>query len=142
MALRYYNYQNSTWGSWLTVITNGDTIPIAQGGTGATTASGALAALGGLSTDYTPNAQGSELPNSANLNQYTTPGTWRCSSIAAAATMTNGPVNDAGYRLDVMALSSNSYLMQVAWINGGVIKYRYYNGSNLTWGGWRTVSYT
>ena len=140
--LRYYNYGSSTWTPWVTLLTSADTIPIAQGGTGATTAAAARTALGALGTDYTPNAQGSELPNNANLNQYTTPGTWRCSSIASAATISNGPVSDAGYRLEVLALSSNSYLMQVAYINGGAIKFRYFNGSNSSWGTWRTVSYT
>ena len=55
---------------WSYSFTNNDTIPIANGGTGATTAAGALAALGGLSQTLTGIELGMNLNDSSNFGGY------------------------------------------------------------------------
>ena len=78
-------------------ITSG-TLPIARGGTGATSASAAITALGG--PDIT--GQGTVIPDNTDLNTIITPGTYKSQSAASSATMPNAPWTNAGFKLFVV----------------------------------------
>ena len=117
MSIRYYNYGDSSWTGWFSFLTSASPVPIELGGTGAATAAAARAALGAAPSDYTENGAGTEIPNGANLNTYTTPGVYRVP--AATSTIANAPTTSAGYRLEVLATSTSGYLFQLAFINGG-----------------------
>lgn len=74
------------------------TLPVAKGGTGATSASAAITALGG--PDIT--GQGTHIPDNTDLNTIVTPGTYKSQSAADSATMPNAPWTSAGFKLFVV----------------------------------------
>lgn len=69
-TLYYRVYVTGIWREWSHPLTNNSTIPIANGGTGATTAAEALAALGGISEKSTGIELGQNLNSSSNFGGY------------------------------------------------------------------------
>lgn len=69
-TLYYRVYVTGIWKEWSHPLTNHSTIPIANGGTGATTAAGALAALGAMSERSNGIELGQNLNSSSNFGGY------------------------------------------------------------------------
>lgn len=104
----------STWGAWkesFFVAMGTIALPISQGGTGATTAAGALTNLG---VDLTK-IQATEIPTGADLNNYRTPGFYR--SAKAANVISNVPAalnTNTAFELTVTSISQwNDYCTQL-----------------------------
>lgn len=83
---------------------------------------------------------GTQIPQNSNLNDYTTPGVYFVASAAEAATMSNGPLTTAAYRLEVTYINNTGRYRQTAYVMGGSsLSYtRTYSGSS--WGGWQSTS--
>ncbi len=81
------------------------------------------------------------IPTGANLNTYTTPGSYRCESNATAATLTNCPVQN-GFRMEVMstiASAATGYQIQTIYPNNALGKFymrRRGSASSGTWSNW------
>lgn len=69
-TLYYRVHVTGIWKEWSHPLTNNSTIPIANGGTGATTAAEALAALGGMSQRSDGIELGQNLNSSSNFGGY------------------------------------------------------------------------
>ena len=69
-TLYYRAYVTGVWRDWFHPFTNNDTIPIANGGTGATTAAEALSALGGISEKSDGIELGQNLSSSSGFGGY------------------------------------------------------------------------
>lgn len=69
-TLYYRVYVTGAWREWSQPFANNSTIPIANGGTGATTAAEALAALGGMSQRSDGIELGQNLNSSSNFGGY------------------------------------------------------------------------
>ena len=69
-TLYYRVYVTGIWREWSHPLTNNSTIPIENGGTGATTAAEALAALGGMSQRSDGIELGQNLNSSSNYGGY------------------------------------------------------------------------
>lgn len=102
--------------------------PIAKGGTGATTAEAARENLG-LSkyADLNPETL---IPSGANLNTYTTPGTYLSQNKTISASLANCPNTTSGFTLMVMRVASSDY-RQVLIANGGqcLVYMRHFTGA-------------
>lgn len=110
-------------------------VPIAKGGTGKTGAFAALEALGGLSLA----SLGTNIPGGADLNTYTTPGTYYVSVKADAEGIQNTPYTESGYKLYVIRANTNARGLQLAINTVAGIYVRYWAESGGTFGPWRTV---
>lgn len=88
-------------------------LPIASGGTAATSAVDACKNLKALHLS----ANGTSIPANSNLDDYTTAGNYYVGSGSVAVDITNTPVTSAGYKLTVICASSSSYVRQIAIVN-------------------------
>ena len=80
-----------------------------------------------------------EIPNSADLNTYTTPGAFHAVK-AVASTLTNSGITSTGFKMFVVYRTKNDpYLWQIQLsLNANcIIAIRYYNGS---WGTWKNIT--
>lgn len=139
-------------------------VPIAKGGTGATTASGALTNLGitataselnkldgvtatttelnycdGVTSNIQTQLDGKanyEIKNSTDFNSMTTPGLYTMRSSS-----TNAPTSGAYHSLIVNKSDSGSYIQQIAIKEGSTEMYLRY-GSSSSWGNWAKVGIT
>ncbi len=82
------------------------------------------------------------IPSNADLDDYTTAGTYRCTSSSVAATITNSPITTSGFKLLVMQVGygSSTYCMQLVFGVGRNIKVRSRIGTT-SWGEWRSFAY-
>ena len=90
------------------------------------------------------NSETTVIENGTDYNNLTTPGTYRCGTGSAAATMTNAPVSDRGHKLYVMHVGSHLWLLQIAIVNINtqvLIKARSRNDHNVWYpaSGWTTI---
>lgn len=114
------------------------TLPIAQGGTGATTAAKALANLFALNIDHVTDND-FIVASGADLNNYTTPGVYKIISAAVAKTLVNCPYAAAG-RLIVSAASATESVFQVVVFNA----HNYHvwfrlQTADCVWGEWARI---
>ena len=131
-------------------ITSG-TLPLTRGGTGATTASGALTNLGvtatttelnyvdGVTSNIQTQLDGKanyEIKSSADFNSMTTPGLYTMKSSS-----TNAPTSGTYHSLIVNKSDSGSYYQQIAIKEGTTDMYIRY-GSSSSWSNWKQVSMT
>lgn len=103
--------------------------PIAKGGTGATTAEAARESLG-LSkyADLNPETL---IPSGADLNTYTTPGTYLSQNKTISASLTNCPHTTSGFTLLVMQVASSDYRQILIANSAACLVYmRHFNASN------------
>lgn len=130
---------SSAWSSWVKMFSENDVIPIANGGTGGTTAN-----------EANTNLQNYNLLNAVtigtntNLNSLTTPNVYRSGSDSTTASLTGKPSDLAhGFKMVVMTLLSANYIMQHIheWDTGSEWK-RYCSLSNGVWtfGSWVKVA--
>lgn len=107
----------------------GKPLPITSGGTGGASQTAAALNLGAIDLYV-----GTEIPENADLNDYTTPGVYYCPSAAIAGTLTNAPASNA-FKLIVgrTVLSTRFFQIAILNVSGPVIWKRYYNGSWSAW---------
>ena len=85
--------------------------------------------------------RGEGVTSGADLNDYTTPGTYYVGSASAASNIVNTPVTDAGFKLIVANTTSSSRIRQYVIPNSNTAPYvRYYNGE--TWSSWERYAYS
>lgn len=83
--------------------------------------------------------RGAAIPSNADLDTYTTPGSYICQTTATAGSLANSPVTTTGFSLHVEIVSgaSSNYLHQTLRVNNAtadVWKRRYHPTSG--WGEW------
>ena len=81
------------------------------------------------------------IANNTDLNTLTTPGAYYSGSAAVSGTLTNSPVTNTGFRLEVIRISSASSYRQVVYPNNAKTYYvRIKAGSTSEWTAWTTVT--
>lgn len=134
------------------------TLPIANGGTGATTAAAALTNLGITATASELNyvdgvtssiqtqldnkldltIRGTSIPSGSDLNTYTTPGIYKSNGASISDTLVNTPQVYTGFTLIITQGYSSGYCYQFIFCHNNKFYYRTYNGSN--WGDWVNIA--
>lgn len=101
------------------------------------------AAIGSLQTSLDNKLDlytGTKIESNADLNTFTTPGTYFCVNTATAATLVNSPLTTVGFRLDVSrnGYNTNNYLVQTlqAVVTSTVVTYKRGMSVQGTWGAW------
>lgn len=98
--------------------------------------------LGALNLAHVPDDDTDHLiPENADLNDYITPGAYRCATSAIAKTLSNmTSYTSAGFRLIVSGTSTGNGSVQIAIFNSGVgrLWFRIRTGID-TWGDWRHI---
>lgn len=88
-------------------------------------------------------SNGKEIPASANLNSYTTPGVYYSPNGARSETISNTPVTNSGYKLIVMqaGYTGTSYMVQIAIIGSAFSQTIYMrNRTTSAWNAWRCLT--
>lgn len=115
-------------------------LPVANGGTGGSTASSAANNLKVFSL-----GPAVSIPSNSDLNDYVTVGNYCVASGAVAQTLTNTPITSRGYRLAVHncygGSSAAAYGTQIVDTYTGEVYVRYTNGSGA-WSDWTQRKFT
>ena len=82
------------------------------------------------------------IPSNADLDDYTTPGTYRSTSSTVTATIANTPRTGSAFKMVVMQIGygSSSYAMQL-WFGSGKFFYIRSRVGTTNWGAWNQVAY-
>ena len=81
------------------------------------------------------------IASNTDLDNITTPGAYYCGSGATAGTLSNTPISNTGFRLEVYRVSNSGSFKQVAYPNNSNNYYvRYKQGSTYAWQAWVTVT--
>lgn len=84
--------------------------------------------------------RGTGVTSGADLNDYTTPGTYYVGSSSAAANIINGPLTSTSYKLVVENTISTSRIKQTVVLNSDKAGFeRFYNGT--TWSAWKRFAF-
>lgn len=103
-------------------------VPIAEGGTGATSAGDALSNLGAYDL-----GSSTSIPSNADLDTYKTVGTYRTSSSSVAASLQHSPTTTS-FKMIVEYTASTSYIRQTIIDYKGENSWvRWYNSSWSAW---------
>ncbi len=87
------------------------------------------------------NQPANEIPNGANLNSYTTPGTYQCSASANTSNITNMPIAGSAFKLIVEKPLSGGYKTQFFRQFGKESIYiRNCDNLNTTWHAWQRLA--
>ena len=135
-ANEYYTLpaHSATETAWYNILTTKNPVAIYQGGTGATDAATARANLGAATVE-----QGESIPENADLNDYTTAGTYHSRSSTISATLKNAPYTGTGFRLDVIKTLSSEHLMQEVKTNSSTSRTYCRTRTNGEWNAWHRV---
>ena len=76
----------------------------------------------GLDGAYSVSVDPIAIPSGADVNDYTTPGSYKSTSKEISASLKNTPFTGGGFKLDVIPLSNNNYLMQEIRCNSAQAK--------------------
>lgn len=83
---------------------------------------------------------GTKIESNADLNTFTTPGTYFCVNTATAATLVNSPLSTVGFRLEVSrnGYNTDNYLVQTIQAVSTSVVVIYKRGMSIrgTWGAW------
>ena len=111
----------------------GSALPVASGGTGASNVTDALQNLRAFSLYV-----GEKIPVNSDMDDYTTPGTYYCSSNSDAATLSNLPPNFArAFKLVVYAKNNSTNVNQELHPNNSALCY--IRSKATTWDSWKRV---
>lgn len=150
-------YASNTWSSWVNIAKDTTYSAMSQSelvtGTATTLrterADYLNAAIRELIRSYGWGTQGAQAITGTSeahedLNTYTTPGNYTCTSNANAAYVDNKPTgstNKAFNLIVIKTLNSNSYIRQVAWLYDSVNFYiRLSKDGGSTWESWNALS--
>lgn len=111
-------------------VANEDILPVAKGGTNASEAGEALKNLNAYDLD-----RGEELPDSADLNDYTELGMYYCNSASKAATFQNCPVTNSNFKLIVQRAGHNAYVHQTIIVGNGAAR-TFQRAKTDAWNSW------
>ena len=85
---------------------------------------------------------GTEISSGANLNDYTTPGTYYCRQ-ATAPSVTNAPITNFSYKLVVDYMASTTSYKQILYVNNTTMPTIFYRErSGASFGEWKQLAYT
>lgn len=128
---RYYEKYTNTWSAWKRYSTTdiSGTIPITNGGTGATTAAGAVNNLGVYSIK-----SGTAITAGADLNTYKTVGNYYCSSDSTASGLSNCPIKGSFTMRVIYAWGTSGFIGQE--VTNGANGVRFYRWCNVNIGAW------
>lgn len=132
-----------TLDSSATAPANNTALPIVRGGTEASTAVEALANLGALNLNMITDSE-YMIASGANLNNYTTPGAYRCATAAIAGSLLNmTPYKNSGFRLIVSSTSTAKGVLQIVIFNS-VRNHLYFRIRNdqSTWSEWALLNHS
>ena len=111
------------------------TMPISQGGTGATDALNAITNLGGPSIV----SAGTELASSDNVDSLTYGTFYAATSAKASPVQGTKPIANAGFKLyNIKGYNSSNYDIQLAFSSGQTARIRQRSG-NSTWQDWFNI---
>lgn len=99
------------------VLTTQNPVTVTQGGTGATDKINACKNLGAAMVGL-----GERIPAGADLNDYTTPGTFYSVSGENSATLVHTPYTETGFKLEVFNTVSYSHWIQEVKANSGAAR--------------------
>lgn len=132
-VLQHHYYENGTWKGC------GDIYSTINKPT--------AAEIGAHDIKYIPDGDSRIISSGADLNNYTTPGEYRCASASIAGSLVNAPSYvSSGFRLVVTATSTASEsCIQFAIFNtvsAPRIYWRVYSTSSSAWGSWYRIGAT
>ena len=105
-------------------------VTISSGGTGATTATEACNNLGAAIVGV-----GESIPSGADLNTYTTPGSYRSYQASISASLLNTPYTGTGFKLEVFNTTTANQIMQEIKANAATSR-TYRRTASLSDGTW------
>ena len=120
-------------------------LAISSGGTGAASASEAMANLGAAAWDHTHDEYlscvSNDLLEDVDLNDYTTPGVYASRSSTTSATIANSPITASGFMLYIISPYittpiAGTNVVQIVISGGGDMAWYSRRGSGDTWTGW------
>lgn len=115
------------------------TVPVTKGGTGATDALAAITALGGLSAA----SIGTEIPSGADIDSYTTPGTYDVANGTIAASLQGTPpYTTGGFKLYVVRGYQDNVTIQIAQGANVRIYVRVKQSASGDWLAWQSYALT
>lgn len=117
---------------------NSGVLGIARGGTGAANAEAAIHALGGVYAGTVSSTY--RIPSSANLNSYTTGGTYWCTSGDVAKTLKNSPYTSTNFVFLVFAPSPAQVFQMILPNHSNDSIAIYFRALNDKWGPWKKVT--
>lgn len=119
----------------LTVGTNLDGAPTADS-TNPVTSGGTKTAIDGVpsSMRYGENIPAGTAASPVSLDSYTTPGVYRCTSGATCKTLTNKPISESAFRLEVYPMATSGRYMQILHSGAASLYKRAYTAGG--WGSW------
>lgn len=86
---------------------------------------------------------GTKIESNADLNTFTTPGTYFCVNTTTAATLVNSPLSTVGFRLEVSrnGYNTDNYLVQTIQAVTQSVVMAYQRGMSVrgTWGEWKKI---
>lgn len=123
--------KNRTSSNYYNVLTNKKPVTVAQGGTGAADKLNACKNIGAAMVGL-----GERIPANADLNSYTTVGTYYSVSGDNSATLLNTPYTETGFKLEVFNTVSASHFIQEIKANSGAA--RTFRRTGSTSDGWNT----
>lgn len=82
---------------------------------------------------------GTPIPENSDLDDYTTPGVYRCVNGATAQTLTNCPTT-VGFRLEVRYTINTSRMMQI--IFGSATDQLFFRAYTGSWSDWKKITTT
>lgn len=109
---------------------------------GGTKADSPLNASNSLLFPYLGSA-GTNIPNGANIDAYTTPGNYNVTGSSGASSLAGtAPTKSEGFKLIVMIGNGETRIMQFAFLSAGRIRYRYSTDGGSSWNAWDTLTTT
>jgi hypothetical protein len=125
---------------WYNILTSKNPVTVAQGGTGATDAVEAANNMVLLTLANLAETPKNNIGKNANLDGFTR-GVFRCPDAATAATISNTPVTNVGFRLIASqhTTSTSYFQILIAYSNNVDV---YMRVKTSSWGNWKKLNFS